>query len=133
MNINEKLKTTIMDRKGSFPKTVNPFVRSVALWRASLSDDSRVQVRASYLHEIVRSSPIEIEPDWALAGNHLATACAPQRLPDPSAPEDIVLMQELGVPQENIQSVCDAVTRWHEGARNAREEARLDDLRGAGS
>jgi len=133
MNINENLKTTIMDRKGSFPKDVNPFVRSVALWRASLTGKSRVQVRASYLYEIVRLSPIEIEPDWTLAGNHLATACTPLRLPDPSVPEDVLRMQELGVPQEKIQSVCDAVTRWNEGARHAREEACRGHLRGVGS
>ena len=133
MKINEKLKTTIMDRKGSFPKTVNPFLRSVALWRASGAGSSRVQVRASYLHELVRSAPIEIELDWTLAGNHLPTAHIALQIPDPSDREHVVRMQELGVPQEKIQAVRDAVTRWEEEARHAFEEPCPDHLKGAGS
>ena len=31
----DRLKTSAMERKGSFPRSVNPFARSVALWLAS--------------------------------------------------------------------------------------------------
>jgi formate C-acetyltransferase len=133
MVIDEVLKTAIVDRKGSFPTTVNPFVRAVALWRASLPGYSRVEVRAAYLHELVKLAPIEIEPTWTLAGNHLPTACSPLRLPDPRVPDDVVRMQELGVGPEQILSVCAAVTRWEADGRRALEEARRDPPGGAGS
>jgi len=129
---NEKLKTTIMARKGSFPSSVNPFARSVALWRASMAGGSRVQVRASYLCELVRLAPIEIEPDWTLAGNHLPTANTPLEPPDPDDPEHVARMQQLGVPQEKIPAVRDAVVDWRETARRAMEEARSDDPRRGG-
>ena len=38
----ERLKTQIMARKGSFVEDVNPFLRSVALWRASQGERSRM-------------------------------------------------------------------------------------------
>ena len=133
MITSEKLKTTIMARKGSFPSHVNPLARSVALWRASVAGGSRVQVRASYLYELVKLASIEIEPDWALAGNHLPTAHIPLPPPDPDDPEHVVQIQELGVPQEQIPAVRDAVILWEETARRAIEEASSDHPRRGGS
>ncbi len=130
MYINEKLKITILDRKGSFPKDVNPFVRSVALWRAMLSGNTKVQVRASYLHELVKSASIEIEPDWRLAGNHLPTAHMDLLLPDPDDPEHVPRMQELGIPQEKIQAIHNAVVLWEKEAQQATAEVLTGDLKG---
>ncbi|MFH1731625.1 MAG: pyruvate formate lyase family protein [Planctomycetota bacterium] len=128
----ERLKTAIMTRKGSFPGTVNPLARSVALWRASMAGGSRVQVRASYLHELVRLAPIEIEPDWTLAGNHLPTAHIPLLRPDPDDPEHVVRIRELGVSEEQLPAVRDAVVLWEETARRAIEEASSDHPRRGG-
>ena len=97
-----------------------------------MAGGSRVQVRASYLYELVKLAPIEIEPDWALAGNHLPTANTPLDPPDPDDPEHVVHMQELGVPQEQIPAVRDAVVHWTETARRAIEKARSDDPRRGG-
>ena len=58
MIINEHLANDAMDRKGAFPRNVNPFSRSVALWRGSAAGGSRVQARASHVHELVKPSPI---------------------------------------------------------------------------
>jgi len=97
-----------------------------------MAGGSRVRVRASYLYELVRLAPIEIEPDWALAGNHLPTAHIPLLPPDPDDPEHVVRMQELGVPQEQIPAVRDAVVHWEETARRAIEEASSDHPRRGG-
>ncbi len=131
--MSEELKTTIMARKGSFPDSSNPFVRSVALWRAFMAGGSPVRVRASYLHELVRLAPIEIEPNWSLAGNHLPTTHTSLEPPDPGDPAHVIRMQELDVPPEKIPAVRDAVTRWMEKVRHAHREACADDLKGAGS
>ena len=85
----ERLKQVAMNRKGSFPENVNPFVRSVAMWLAMNSGRSAVQIRASYLYELVKTACIEIGKDWTLAGNHLPTAHVDDGLPDPSNAEHL--------------------------------------------
>ncbi len=133
MKISEKLRTTILDRKGSFPKAVNPFVRCVALWRASKAGSSRVRMRASLLYELVCMASIEIEPDLTLAGNHLPTAHTDLKLPDPNDPLHRIQMQELNVPQDKIQAVIDSVTSWVETARHAIDFPGSERLKGVGS
>ena len=128
----ERLKTSIMGRKGSFPSNVNPFVRSAALWFASENGKSRVQVRASYLRELVRLAQIEIQADWTLAGDHLPTAHTELRLPDPANPEHLRQMQQLGIPPETVGSVRDCVARWQQGDRYAVGEAAPELSKGCG-
>jgi formate C-acetyltransferase len=43
----------------------------VALWRAALPGQSRVQRRAAFLAALVDLAPVRIGPDWRLAGEHL--------------------------------------------------------------
>jgi len=66
-----RLKEDVMSRGGSFVPDVNPLLRDVALWRAARAGRSRVQIRAAFLHELVKRAPIEVYPDWRLAGEHL--------------------------------------------------------------
>ena len=132
MIINEQLTSDAMDRKGSFPRNVNPFSRTVALWRASVAGGSRVQVRASYLHELVKLAAIEIEPEWTLAGNHLPTEGHGLQLPDPLNPDDVRLMQELGVGEEAFQSVAEVISRWEERPEAPRDDACPEDSIGQG-
>ena len=109
----ERLKTRIMARKGSFVKEVNPFLRSVALWRASKRERSRIQVRAAYLHELVELAPIVIEADWSLAGNHLPTAHIGLSQPDSGDPEHLAQLQALG----RLLYPCVAGTGYCSGRR----------------
>lgn len=133
MVINEQLKSDVMGRKGSFPRNVNSFSRTVALWRACVADGSRVQVRAAYLHELVKLAAVEIQPGWSLAGNHLPTEGLALPLPDAGNSEDVRLMGELGVGAEKFASVAEAISRWEEHRDPPREEACREDTVGEGS
>jgi len=68
---NEILKKDVISRGGSFIKGLNPFIRNYALWKATISNTSPVETRANLLLELVKISPIEINPYWTLAGEHL--------------------------------------------------------------
>jgi hypothetical protein len=127
-----RLRSQIMARRGSFVGDVNPFIRSVALWQAAQPGRSRVQVRAAYLHELVKLAPIDIADDWTLAGNHLPTQQARLAQPDPSDPEHRQLLQELGVAVEEIAGVRDAVIRWQECHSYAAGEVGSELQMGAG-
>lgn len=108
-----RLKDEIMARGGSFMPEVNPFVRAVALWRADQPARSRVQVRAAYLHELVKLASIQIEPEWNLAGNHLPTTQININLPDPGQPEHLQQLQALEVAPDQVESIAQAVRQWH--------------------
>ena len=112
MIISEQLKLDAMDRKGAFPRNINSFSRTVALWRAVEAGGSCVEGRAAYLLELVKLASIEIEPAWALAGNHLPTEGLGLPLPDAANPDDVRLMAELGVATEQFASVVEAIGRW---------------------
>jgi formate C-acetyltransferase len=122
-----------MSRRGSFPGEVNPFSCSAAITFASQSGRSRVQVRAAYLHEIVRAAQIAIEPDWFLAGQHLPTAHHGFKLPDADNAEHRELLRQLGIPAQDIANVRDCVTRWQQAARYAVGEAPPHLLTGKGN
>ncbi|MDP6701628.1 MAG: hypothetical protein QGH25_18400, partial [Candidatus Latescibacteria bacterium] len=111
----ERLKTQIMARKGSFVEDVNPFLRSVALWRASQGERSRIQVRAAYLRELVKLAPLVIGEDWSLAGNHLPTAHIGLNRPDCENPEHVQQLRALGILPEQVKGVLDAVEQWDTG------------------
>ena len=130
----DRLKTSAMERKGSFPRSVNPFARSVALWLASEDGRSTVQIRASYLHELVRLASIEIEADWTLAGNHLPTAHIGVRLPDPANPEHMKDLTELAVSPDKFDSIIASVNRWNQrGQRHPAGQPDAAYLPGLGS
>ena len=107
------LKDEIMGRGGAFMPLVNPFARSVALWRAAQPGHSRVQVRAAYLLELVKLAPLQIEPEWNLVGNHLPTTQVDFKIPDPNLPEHLQQLQELGVDASQAEDVAQAVRQWH--------------------
>jgi len=132
MIVGEQLKKEAMGRKGSFPRNVNPFSRSVALWRAWEAGGARVQVRARYLHELVKLASIEIDPGWTLAGNHLPTEGHGLELPDSDNPDDVRLMQELGVTEEDFSSVAETLSHWKERTETPHDEACPDDSIGQG-
>ncbi len=131
MRIDEQLKRDAMARGGSFPREENPFVRTVALWRAASAGESRAQGRARYLHELVKLASIEIDPGWTLAGNHLPTERQGLPLPDAASPEDVRLMAALGVSVDEFADVADVVTRWQTDGEGHRDET-ADDLIGVG-
>jgi pyruvate-formate lyase len=107
------LKDEIMRRGGAFMPQVNPFARSVALWRAAQPGRSRVQVRAAYLLELVKLAPLQIEPEWRLVGNHLPTTQVDFKIPDPGQPEHLRQLQALGVDADQAEGVAQAVRQWH--------------------
>lgn len=112
-----------MERKGSLPAARNPFGRAVALWRAMNAGGERVLQRASYLHEVVKVAPVEIEPLWTLAGNHLPTVYAWQRVsPDPGNDEHVAQLRELGLGPDDFEAVGAAQARWDGVAEKARKE-----------
>jgi len=132
MIVNEQLKLEAMDRKGSFPRNVNPFSRTVAIWRASSAGGSRVQVRAAYLYELVTVATIEIEPGWTLAGNHLPTEGHGLPLPDSGSPDDVRLMAELGMREGAFASVADVVGCWEEWPEAPHDNVDPEDRIGSG-
>lgn len=126
----ERLKTRIMQRRGSFPAQVNPLSRAAALWMANTPGRSRVQVRAAWLHELVKLAVIEIEPDWQLAGNHLPTAHLGLTPPDPANAEHDAQLAALGVAREYAGEVRDVVGRWTRQSFQAVGELRPDPAKG---
>ena len=131
------LRTEIMARKGSFPGDENPFARTVALWRAARPGAggprrSRVQVRAAYLHELVKLAAIEVEAGWTLAGNHLPTAHLGVELPDADDPEHVRQMAALGVEPGHFGAVREAARSWRDQPRWATGEAGEGLARGRG-
>jgi formate C-acetyltransferase len=107
------LKEDVMRRGGSFTPGVNPFLRDVALWRATGKGRSRVQVRAAFLHELVQLAPIAIRPDWTLAGEHLladpGTRFGYQDDPEPA---EVARLYDLGLTEAEIDGVRDVVRAW---------------------
>ncbi|MEO5367740.1 MAG: hypothetical protein H7831_15550 [Magnetococcus sp. WYHC-3] len=109
----ERLKTGIMQRRGSFPAQENPFARTAALFFASGNGKSRVQVRAAYLHELVKLARIEIEADWSLAGQHLPTAHLQFQVPDPGNAGHLESLRQLGIADSEVTKVCACLNQWH--------------------
>ncbi len=104
------LKAQVMSRKGSFVKDVNPFLCDVALWRAAKAPSrSRVQVRAAFLHELVKLAPLEIHAGWTLAGEHLEAGFAFGGKPRPDALKRLV---EFGLTEQEIDAVRETVREW---------------------
>jgi pyruvate-formate lyase len=132
MIINEQLKIDVMERAGAFPRNVSPFSRTVALWRAVAGGGSRVEVRARYLHELVKLAAIEIEPGWTLAGNHLPTEGRGLPIPDAKDPEDVRLMAELGVGAEAFVDIAALVSTWQEWPAAPHDGVGPEDRIGAG-
>jgi formate C-acetyltransferase len=119
------LKVDVMRRGGSFVPGINPFLRDAALWRAargervaypmypSGGERSRVQVRAAFLYELVKLVPVEVYPNWTLAGEHL--------LADPGTrfgfqgdptPDEVAGLYELGINEAEMDDVRDTVRTW---------------------
>ncbi|MBT6148170.1 MAG: hypothetical protein HOH74_22235 [Gemmatimonadetes bacterium] len=124
----DALRAQIMARKGSFPVNENPLARAAALWRAARpgaarTPRSRVQVRAAYLHELVKRAAIEVESGWTLAGNHLPTAHLGVELPDADNPEHVRQMAALEVEPGHFAAVREAARPWREQLRWATGEA----------
>ena len=129
----ERIKTSIMKRRGSFPDGVNPFSCTAALVFASGNGKSRVQVRASYLHELVKLARIGIEADWTLAGQHLPTAHLAFQLPETDNPSHQDLMRQLGIAADKIGEACDRVNQWRNTTKYAIGDSSPGDLRGNNS
>jgi len=117
------LRREIMNRGGSFVEQ-NPFLRDVALWRASQAGRSRVQVRAAFLCELVKAAHIEILGPWALAGDHLLLHGGTGfGFCEDSAPEKLERIRELGVREEEIEGIRATVRRWTNESISAPGEA----------
>ncbi|MFH1731341.1 MAG: pyruvate formate lyase family protein [Planctomycetota bacterium] len=112
------LRSQAMERKGSFVTDGNPFERDVALWRASKSGRSRVQVRAALLHELVKIATLRIPDGWTLAGEHLPHRAA---WPWPGKPdaEQVARIRDLGLTDDEIEAVGEACRIWHLGRAGA--------------
>ncbi|MCY2923954.1 MAG: hypothetical protein NT031_00680, partial [Planctomycetota bacterium] len=113
----QSLKASIMERRGSFLAEVNPFSCTAALALASGNGKSRVQVRASYLHELVKLARIEIEADWTLAGQHLPTAHMGLQEPELDDARHREQLEQLGIPADKIEAVRDCVKQWQNPPR----------------
>ena len=108
----ERLKAEAMELHGSVGPSQNPHVLSAALWRAMRPERSRVQVRAAFLLEQVRLARIEIGPLWRLAGDHLPRAVAGWPKLDPSEPQTVADLTELGITADEIPKLCRQVQQW---------------------
>lgn len=129
----QRLKSRIMERRGSFPSDVNPFARAVALLHASAAGGSRVQVRAGYLLELAKLARIEIEPDWTLAGQHLPTAHVSLLAPDPANETHGAQLEMLGVPRDRATEVRECVRQWQKPPRcSVGAEASAESAKGRG-
>lgn len=109
-----RLRDQIMSRKGSFPENTNPFEMDLALWRAAHPERSRVQIRAAYLHELVKLAQIEIFPDWQLAGEHLPTAKLSNQFGFVRSTTDAPLhaLQAFDLTPREIQQIEKTVREW---------------------
>jgi formate C-acetyltransferase len=118
----QRLREEIMARKGSWVAGANPFLRDVAIYRASqhqqenlawhesmLKNDSVVQRRAKMLVELVKGATIQVEGEWRLAGEHLAHWFG--RV-DPKNAEHRAKLAELGI--EDAEGVAEAVKKWED-------------------
>lgn len=111
-----RLREDVMNRGGSYPPQANRFLTDVALHRAIRQANSRVQQRARFLLELVQIAPIEIRPDWHLAGNHLC----PERFATIRAEAgELDEMLELGVSEDDLVDVRETVRAWHGRRREA--------------
>jgi len=109
-----RLKRGIMERKGSFVKDVNPFVRDVALWKAvAVKERSRGQLRAATLLGLVGLAKLDIMPDWTLAGEHLADGGVSFGFHRKDAGTLLERLPELGV--DDPEAVKRAVSDWSRG------------------
>ena len=115
----ERLKASIMKRRGSFPEKVNPFSCTAALVFASGGGKSRIQVRAAYLHEIVKLARIEIEAGWTMAGQHLPTAHMGLQLPELDNASHQEQLLQLGVSADKIGAVLECLKQWQNPPRCA--------------
>jgi hypothetical protein len=107
------LKDDVMQRGGSFIQDLNPFLRDVALWRASKPNRSRVQVRAAFLHELVKLADVAIGPTWHLAGEHLLSGPGmPFGLRAVADAEALARIYDLGIREEDIDAVRETVQQW---------------------
>jgi formate C-acetyltransferase len=117
-----RLREEIMARRGSWVAGANPFLRDVAIYRASqhqqenlawhvsmLKNDSVVQRRAKMLVELVKGATIQVEGEWRLAGEHLAHWFG--RV-DPKNAEHRAKLAELGI--EDAEGVAEAVKKWED-------------------
>ena len=103
------LREEIMERKGSFFVDPNPFQSDIAIWRAQAEGRSAVQVRAHYLHEVVKIAQIEILPTWRLVGEHIGGPSPTFGWgPGPDA-ETLERIKEYGVTDEQVDEIRDAV------------------------
>ena len=105
----QRLRQQIMERRGSWVHDPNPFERDVALWRARGPELSIVQLRAALLREVVKQATIRIYPDWRLAGEHIPQGFGDL---DPKNPEHLARLVELGVTEDDVESVHQIVREW---------------------
>jgi formate C-acetyltransferase len=121
----ERLKNNVTAEKGSFPVQVNPYLLDAALYRAVKGGGSRVQIRAAFLYEEVRTAPIEIGEEWRLAGIHLPKACEAEirhnqqiHKRDPKNPELIRSMKKLDIGKDEIEKLFSTIDRYTVTARS---------------
>jgi formate C-acetyltransferase len=102
-----------MRRKGSRVKNPNPFLGDIALWKAAAPGRSRVQHRAAFLLELVRAAPIEINPGWSLAGEHLRYPELWFGFTRDLKPEVMKRLDEFGLTPEQVEAVRAVVCAWN--------------------
>ncbi len=119
-----RLLDDVMARGGAHLPGLNPFLSTVAFWRAFAADSpvaaipmernvrSRVQIRARYLYELVNLAPIALEPEWDIVGNHLPNDYHSLPMPNPANPDDVAQMAELGIAPATLNEILDVVTAW---------------------
>jgi trans-4-hydroxy-L-proline dehydratase len=121
----ECLRVDVMSRNGSWPTAPNPFTRDVALWRAWVPGRSVVQARAALLLELVGLAPIEVRPDWHLAGEHLAGHAF--GLTSETCEDEAGLLNEFGLSACEIAELRDAGVRWRQGREHCAAVGEAED------
>lgn len=108
-----RLRDDVMARGCSCAANYNPFARDVALWRAAQTPGrSRVQLRAAALVELVRLAPVEILPEWTIAGEQLLSPDGRYAHQLPNSSEQVARMAELGVREDQFEAVRQCARDW---------------------
>ena len=124
----------VKKRGGSFIPALSPMWRDVALSLSMTPERSLVQLRAGIVCELAGIVPLQIGPDWTLAGEHLipdsGATFGMNRLNDD--PARLAALDAIGRAGE-FESIKSAVLRYHSHcSATAPGESEPDLQRGAG-
>jgi pyruvate formate-lyase/glycerol dehydratase family glycyl radical enzyme len=107
----QRLRESVIARQGAWNPATSPVIADMALWRAIHAGQSRVQRRAAFLLQLVNLAPMDIGPDWLLAGEHLRPK-QERALHDLSGDDIAKAKSDFGLADTDFESAVRAVKSW---------------------